>query len=68
MVIDNHRLNFGNPLLPPLGGQVLARDRDRWSDVVKGIVAPNPKVVENGSDSYLLKLDLAASHDRDTQI
>ncbi len=34
----------------------------------KRIVRPDPEVVEDGSDSYLVDLDAAVSHDREAQI
>ncbi len=32
------------------------------------MVRPDPEIVEDGGDGYLLELDAAVSHDRKTQI
>ncbi len=38
------------------GDQVIVCERDRWRDVVERAVRPDPEVVEDRSDSYLLEL------------
>src|SRR5262245_64156116 len=68
MVIHDHRLDLGDPIRHPASREVLARDRDGWSDIVERVVRPDPEVVEDRSDSYLLELDAAVSHDREAQI
>jgi nucleoside-diphosphate-sugar epimerase len=59
MVIHDHRLDLGDPACHPSSRQVVARERNRWSDVVERMVRPDPEVVEDRSDSYLLDLDAA---------
>ena len=54
------------PALSRVGDQVGVCERDGWRDIVEGAVRPNPEVVEDRSDSYLV--ELAPSHDRDAQI
>ena len=66
VVVRDHPFYLGGPVLTPAGNQVIVCERDRWRDVVESAVRPDPEVVEDGSDSYLL--ELASSHDRDAQI
>ncbi len=49
--------------------KVLARERDGRRNVVERVVRPDPKIVENCSDSDLFELDpIASSRDRETQV
>ena len=45
-----------SPVLTRVGDQVIVCERDRWRDVVESAVRPDPEVVEDRSDSYLLEL------------
>ena len=66
VVVRDHPFDLGGPVLARAGDQVIVCERDRWRDVVERAVRPDPEVVEDRSDSYLL--ELASSRDRDAQI
>ena len=68
MVIHDHRLDLGNPARHPSCRQVLARDRDRWTDVVERIVGPDTQIVEDRGDRDLLELDAAVPRDGEAQV
>ena len=61
VVVRDHPFDFGGPVLSCAGDQVIVCERDRWPDVVESAVRPDPEVVEDRSDSYLL--ELASSHE-----
>ena len=67
MVFHDHRLDR-DPVRHASCREVLARERDRWSEVVERLVRPDPEVVEDGSDSDLLEVDAAVSHNRAAQV
>src|SRR5687767_5914801 len=56
VVVRDHPFDLGGPVLTRTGDQVIVCQRDRRGDVVESAVRPNPEVVEDRSDSYLLEL------------
>ena len=68
MVVRDHPFDFGCPVLTRSGDQVPVREREGWRDVVERAVRPDPEVVEDRSDAYLLELNAILSNDPEAQI
>jgi hypothetical protein len=68
VVVDDHRLDLGSPVREPSCGEVRARERNGWSDVVERVVRPDAEVMENRGDSHFFEFDWIASSDGEAQV